>query len=126
MIHFYKNQVELAERIIDVKSTYDDIKAADDLNEINYMLNIAQPTLDFVNTAKKTHERINRDYPEIKEMHVVAAGMASTLGMQSKMPYSEYDGILENLKSDMFGILLSVLWKHGVVSGVKEFIESVD
>ena len=126
MIHFHKQQVELAKRLIDTKSTYDDIKAANDLSEINYMFNIAQPTLEFVNAAEQLNERINREYPEIYEMHKVASGMASNLGIQSKKAYSEYDAVLEDLKSDIFGILLSVLLKHDVVSCVKEFIESVD
>ena len=37
--------------------------------------------------------------------------------------FSEYDAILN---SDLYGILASVLLKHGKISYIKEFIESVN
>lgn len=65
MIHFYKEQVEFALKLIEIKSKYDDIKASKDITEINTMINTAKPTVEFVNAAKQLDERINADYPEI-------------------------------------------------------------
>lgn len=38
MIHFYKEQVELAVKLVDIKSKYDDIKASKDVAEIELSL----------------------------------------------------------------------------------------
>ena len=126
MIHFYKEQVELAVKLIDIKSKYDDIKASKDVTEINTMINTAKPTVEFVNAAKQLDKRINEDYPEIDEMYKIASNMASPVGLYQERSCSEYDAILKDLNSDLYGILASVLLKHGKISCIKEFIESVD
>lgn len=126
MIHFYKEQVELAVKLIDIKSKYDDIKASKDVTEINTMINTAKPTVEFVNAAKQLDKRINEDYPEINEMHKIASNMANTVGLYQGRLCSEYGAILKDLNSDIYGILASVLLKHGKISCIKEFIESVD
>ena len=126
MIHFYREQVELAIKLIDAKSKHDDIKALNDVNEINIMLNTAKPTVEFVNLAKQLDKRINEDYPEIDEMHKIASNMANPVGLYQERSCSEYDAILKDLNSDLYGILASVLLKHEKISCIKEFIESVD
>lgn len=126
MIHFYKKQVELAVKLIDIKSKYDDIKASKDITEINTMINTAKPTVEFVNAAKQLDKRINEDYPEINEMHNIASNMANPASISQDKSFSEYDAILKDLNSDLYGILASVLLKHGKISCIKEFIESVD
>ena len=126
MIHFYREQVELAVKLIDTKSKQDDIKASNDINEINIMLNTAKPTVEFVNLAKRLDKRINEEYPEIDEMHKIASNMANSAGLYQGNSCSEYDAILKDLNSDLYGILASVLLKHGKISFIKEFIESVD
>ena len=75
-IHFYREQVELAVKLIDSKSKYDDIKALNDVTQINAMINTAKPTVEFVNAAKQLDKRINKDYPEINEMHSIKHGKA--------------------------------------------------
>lgn len=126
MIHFYKEQVEFAVKLIEIKSKYDDIKASKDVTEINTMINNAEPTVEFVNAAKKLDKRINADYPEINEMHNIALNMANPVSICQDKSFSEYDAILKDLNSDLYGILASVLLKHGKISCIKEFIESVD
>ena len=126
MIHFYKEQVELAVKLVDIKSKYDDIKASKDVTEINTMVNTAKPTVEFVNAAKQLDKRINEDYPEINEMHNIASNMANPVSICQDKSFSEYDAILESLNSDLYGILASVLLKHGKISCIKDFIESVD
>ena len=126
MIHFYKEQVELAVKLVDIKSKYDDIKASKDVAEIEAMIHTAKPTVEFVNAAKQLDKRINEDYPEINEMHNIASNMANPVSLCQDKTFSEYDAILESLNSDLYGILASVLLKHGKISCIKDFIESVD
>ncbi len=126
MIHFYKEQVELAVKLVDIKSKYDDIKASKDVDEIEAMIHTAKPTVEFVNAAKQLDKRINEDYPEIKEMHNIASNMANPARICQDKSFSEYDAILKDLNSDLYGIWASVLLKHGKISCIKEFIESVD
>lgn len=76
MIHFYSEQVKIAENLIDAKSMYDDIKAANDLSEINLMISRAQPTPEFINAAIQLDRRIYNDYSEIDEMHKLASQMS--------------------------------------------------
>lgn len=126
MIYFYEELVQFALKLIDVKSTQDDIKASIDLYEINLALNNTFLTEEFFDYAIKLHERIKKDYPEIDEMHTVASKMRRGLGMGNEMAQSKYDAVLSNLRSDMYGILVSVLLKHEKVSCIKDFIKSVD
>ena len=126
MIYFYEELVQFALKLIDVKSTQDDIKASIDLNEINLALNNASLSQEFIDYATKLHKRIKKDYPEIDEMHTVAFNMRSALGMGDDITPSKYDEVLSDLKSDMYGILVSVLLKHGKISCIKDFIEKVD
>ncbi len=126
MIHFYRELVELAMKLINTKSKQDDIKALNDVNEINFMINTAKPTVEFVNTAKRLNKRINEDYPEIDEMHNIVSNMANPASLCQDKLFPEYDAILKDLNSDLYGILASVLLKHGKVSCINEFIESVD
>ena len=126
MIHFYEELVQYALKTIDDRSTQDDIKASFDLGEISNTLNAAMPTWKFIDSANKLHERIKKDYPEIDEMHTAASKMRRGFGMGNEMSQSKYDAVLSNLRSDMYGILASVLLKHEKVSCIKEFIKSVD
>lgn len=126
MIHFYREQVELAKKLIDTKSKQDDIKALNDVNEINFVIKTAIPTVEFVNAAKRLNKRINEDYPEIDEMHKIASNMTNPIRLRQEKTFSEYDAILSDLNSDVYGILASVLLKHEKISCIKEFIERVD
>lgn len=126
MIHFYREQVELAKKLIEIKSKQDEIKALNDVTEINIMIKTAIPTVGFVNAAKRLNKRINEDYPEIDEMHKIATNMTNPVRLRQEKAFSEYDAILSDLNSDVYGIYASVLLKHGKISCIKEFIESVD
>ena len=126
MIQFYREQVESAVKLIDIKSKYDDIKALNDINKINILINTAKLMEEFVNLTKLLDKKINEDYPEIDEMHKIASTMANSVSLHQGESCSEYDTILKDLNSDIYGILASVLLKHGEISCIKEFIESVD
>ena len=59
-------------------------------------------------------------------MHNIALNMANPARICQDKSFSEYDAILKDLNSDLYGILASVLLKHGKISCIKEFIENVD
>lgn len=44
----------------------------------------------------------------------------------AKVSQSVYTAVLEDLRSNKFGIFASVLLKHRKISCIKEFIEKVD
>lgn len=79
MIHFYREYVDLAVNLMDAKSKIDDVKALNDANEINFMINTAKLTTEFIYMAKRMHKRINEDYSEIEEMHKVASSMINPM-----------------------------------------------
>lgn len=126
MIHFYEELVTMAERIIDAKSTSDDIKVFNDIDEIKHMLCIAQPTEKFIIAAKRLHERLNIEYPEINQMHQTAIRMLPFAQGNKSNSISKYDEVLEDLNSDKFGIHAAVLIKHAKIACIKEFIKYVD
>lgn len=126
MIHFHREHLAIVERLIDAKSIHDDIKAANDLSDINLMISQAKPTIEYVDAAKQLDRRIYNDYPEIAEMFRVASQMSNSVNANKKISQSEYTAVLDNLKSDKFGIFASVLLKHGEISCIKDFIEKVD
>ena len=70
-VHFHRYFISLAENLIQMKSTSDDVKALNDLNEINYTLANTQPPQEFVQRAKELDKRINDDYPEIIQMYKI-------------------------------------------------------
>lgn len=59
-------------------------------------------------------------------MYRVAFQMSNPIKTYTKISKSEYMAVLDDLKSDKFGIYASVLLKHGEISCNKNFIEKVD
>lgn len=99
-IHFHREQVELAVKLIETKSKYDDI------NEISTMISTAKPAVEFVNAAKMLDKRINKEYPEINEIHKKASNMVKHVYLYQEKSQSEYD---VGLNSNLYGILASAL-----------------
>ena len=126
MIYFYREKIELAVNLIEAKNNYDDIKALNDVDKINALINTSRPTAEFINSAKRLNKKINKEYPEIGEIHKTASNMANSASSCKDEICSEYDAVLKDLNSDIYGILASVLLKHGKISCIKEFIKSVD
>ena len=58
MIHFYREQIESAVKLIDTKSKYDDIKALNDINKINILINTAKFMEEFVNLTKRLDKKL--------------------------------------------------------------------
>ena len=126
MIYFYKELKDLALKILEQKSTIDDVKAEKDLLEISNILQSAQSTIELSSDANALHIRINREYPQIAKMYEVAQNTFGSIKVYRVSYSSEYEEIKSHLEGDMYGILATVLLKHGRISAVKEFIERVD
>ena len=125
-VHFHRYFISLAENLIQMKSTSDDVKALNDLNEINYTLANTQPPQEFVQRAKELDKRINDDYPEIIQMYNAAHQMGKNVSPQLPKYQSDYEIAISNLKSDIYGILFVTLFKHEKVKCFEDFIERVD
>ena len=125
-IYFYDNLVALAKSLIDAKSTYDDVKAGQDIGEIEALKNSNIQSKKNIDAAKQLHKRLNDEYKEIAQMHFAASQMKYAVGIGYENNQSEYEEVLNKLNSDCYGIYVSVLLKHRVISQVKEFIERVE
>ena len=126
MIYFHENFKDLALELVNQKGNVDDIKANDDLTEINNIIVIAKPTEQYIEKAKRLHKRINSDYPEIDEMCNLALTLKSDVNDNETKRKSDIESIKDCLITDAFGILASVLIEHKKIETIKEFIKSVD
>lgn len=127
MINFYENLIDLALKLMDQKSTKDDIKAALDIEDIDNMLNLAQNTKTYIDDAKELDAKIVREYPIIEDMCAAASVMSNLLLINQNKKYkTELEIVMNNLLADKFGIMASVLLKHEQIKSVKEFIKGVD
>lgn len=126
MIYFYESLKDLALELIERKGNIDDVKANNDLTELSNIVAMAQPTKEYIETAKKLHEKVNREYPEIKEMCELALAMQKSMIYNGTKRKTELEDMVDCLITDEFGILASVLIKHKKVEKIKEFIKEVD
>ena len=125
-IYFYENLKDLALKLIELKSNIDDVKANADLAELSNTVFVAQPTKEYIETAKKLHEKVNREYPEIKEMCDLAMTLQKNMFCNGVKRKTELEDIVDCLITDEFGVLASVLIKHKKIETIKEFIKEVD
>lgn len=125
-IYFYDNLVALAKSLIDAKSMYDDVKAGQDIGEIEALENSNIRSQKTVDAAKKLHKRLNDEYKEIAHMHIAASQMKSVMGINNGSVQSEYEEVMGDLEADRYGIYTSILLKHKVISCIKDFIKRVE
>lgn len=127
-MHLYENLKDEALKLIDIKSTVDDVKAGEDLLKIEQMYNSANNTQEYISDASKLDNYLRGKYKEIERLCEAGTAMQKALGIcnNSEKAFSELEQVQSNLVTDYFGILASVLVKHDVISYAKEFIKSVD
>lgn len=128
MMHLYENLKDEALRLIDIKSTVDDVKAGEDLLKIEQMGNLANNTQEYISDACKLDNYLRGKYKEIEKLCEAGTAMQKALGIcnNSEKASSELEQVQSNLVTDYFGILAGVLVKHDVILHVKEFIKLVD
>ena len=96
-IYFYDNLVALAKSLINAKSMYDDVKAGQDIGEIETLKNSNIQSQKTVDAAKKLHRRLNDEYKEIAQMHIVASKMKSVMGVNNGSGQSEYEQVMREI-----------------------------
>ena len=128
MMHLYENLKDEALKLIDIKSTVDDVKAGEDLGKIEQMYNSANNTQEYISAACGLDNYLREKYKEIERLCEAGTAMQKALGIcnNSEKAFSELEQVQSNLVTDYFGILAGVLVKHDVISYAKEFIKSVD
>lgn len=127
MMHLYENLKDMALKLIDMKGTIDDIKAGEDISKIE-----AAGWIDseeaFIHTASVLDEYLKKEYPMIEKLCEAGNAMQQAAGISDNSAgfLSETKRLQDSLVTDYFGILVSVLMKHKIISHVKEFIKLVD
>lgn len=131
MIIFYEYLINEALRIVDLKGTVDDIKAGNDLKEINRIISCLEVNINISLYIQKNikegialNRRLREEYPEIQNMCDVINNMSPNRNENIKsVNASISDELKEILRTDQFGIMTGVLIKHNVVSDIKEFVQ---
>lgn len=127
MMKLKKELVNVAKKLLDEKSLEDDVKAANDIERIEEILNEPIMTDTLYNEAVRLDRKLIENYPEIAELCSAADAMQKELGIRSERRISQPEDIVkQDLITDMFGIYASVLLKHQKVDCIKEFIDSVE
>lgn len=124
MLTISSNQFEIANQILEVKETSNDVKALSDIEKINQMLDCLSKFGYDLTSAKKLDERLRLEYPEINQLCMFNL---SNDGSTSQPVTYGADVIIvkDRLNTDKFGILLSVLIKHKRISTIQDFVEVV-
>lgn len=124
MLTISSNQYEIANKILDLKETSDDVKAVSDIEKINQMLEGLSKFGYDLSFAKRLDERLRLEYPEIDQLCMFNF---SNGGSSSQLVTYGVDVIIvkDRLNTDKYGILLSVLFKHKRISTIQEFVEVV-
>ena len=133
MIIFYEYLINEALRIVDLKGTVDDIKAGNDLKEINIIIICLEVNINISLYIQKNikegialNRRLREEYPEIQNMCDVINNMSPNRNENIKsVNASISDELKEILRTDQFGIMTGVLIKHNVVSDIKEFVQEI-
>lgn len=126
MIRLHQNLKQKALDIIDVRSTKDDIKAGNDLNELSQMMQRLKVSSDCISEAENLDKRIQKEYPEIKMLCDAGNTLHTSNTKQTQPSYNNYnEQLIGFLNTDRFGVFASVLLKHNIISAVKDFIEEV-
>ena len=108
--------VNAAKTLLKEKSLKDDVKAANDIERIEEILN--EPV--------RLDQKLIKNYPEITDLCSAADAMQNVLGIRSERRIGQPEDIVkQDLITDMFGIYASVLLKHQIIDCIKEFIDSV-
>lgn len=113
--------------MIGARGTTDDVKAVEDLENIERVMRMDKNDRAFVQEGTQLDKRLKREYPEIQKMCDIANNMLPG-GTEKEHPqyYSDTCNIRDILITDSYGILTSVLVKHSIVSSIREFIQKVE
>lgn len=127
MIYFKDALIDQAKEILKLESTKDDKKAVKDIAQILDMLESREESEEYLCNVRFLDNKMKNEYPVIfnmiktgnKMQNIKTTNVVNTLN-------DLIDVAVEDLKADIYGILLDILIKHNVVAKIEEFIDRVE
>ena len=121
MLYFKKDLISTAQQIVQAKGTKDDAKALSDLLEISQLLESYKATgLYEPQYATNLNQRIREEYPLIDKLCSLQSNGTPQRDVNNSKGYP-YE--LGQLDTDMYGILVTVLLKKGIVQKMEDALE---
>jgi hypothetical protein len=123
MPQFNKAMMQQAYGIMNIRSTYDDVKALSDIAQSNATLNELENHGTFYSSVRVTAQmldaRLRNDYPEIIELQQCVNAL-SCITLHPQNDLSSKPPEVYVLHMDICGICASVLIKHHIISCIKD------
>ena len=121
MLYFKKDLISTAHQIVQAKETKDDDKALSDLLEISHILENYKATTEYdPQYATSLNQRIRNEYPLIDKLCSLPPNGTPQRNVNNSKGYP-YE--LGQLDTDMYGILVTVLLKKGIVQKMEDALE---
>lgn len=126
-MYFKEALIDQAKEILKLESTKDDKKAVKDIAQILDMLESREESEEYLCNVRFLDNKMKNEYPVIfnmiktgnKMQNIKTTNVVNTLN-------DLIDVAVEELKADIYGILLDILIKHNVVAKIEEFIDRVE
>lgn len=126
-MYFKEALIDRAKEILKLESTKDDKKAVKDIAQILDMLESREESEEYLCNVRFLDNKMKNEYPVIfnmiktgnKMQNIKTTNVVNTLN-------DLIDVAVEDLKADIYGILLDILIKHNVVAKIEEFIDRVE
>ncbi len=129
MTYFHINLKNTALNLIKSRENADDIKAGNDWDEVLKMIdNLKSPSAsNYQKAAEDLNKRLSSEYPEIRLLCLAVKDLCIGMRKSPQPSHTDYnEHLISFLEIDYYGILVSVLLKHNIISDVKNFIAWVD
>ena len=121
MVSNKEKLVDLAYKLIKAKSSKDDAKAAEDMLVLDTILSGVQTCFNLIELDK----RLRREYKTIEMLENILENFCYSDGRTVNKNVTEYERIINNLKSDRAGVIADVLLKHDMIKTVDELYQRV-
>lgn len=126
MIYFKDALIDQAKEILKLESTKDDKKAVKDIAQILDMLESREESEEYLCNVRFLDNKMKNEYPVIFNMIKTGNKMQNIKTINVVNTLNDLiDVAVEDLKADIYGILLDILIKHNVVAKIEEFIDGV-
>lgn len=126
-MYFKDALMDQAKEILKLESTKDDKKAVKDIAQILDMLESREESEKYLCNVRFLDNKMKNEYPVIINMIKTGNKMQNRKIFKDMNTLNDLiDVAVEDLKADIYGILLDILIKHNVVAKIEEFIDRVE
>lgn len=126
-MYFKDVLIDKAKEILKLESTKDDKKAVKDIAQILDMLELREESEKYLCNVRFLDNKMKNEYPVIINMIKTGNKMQNRKIFKNMNTLNDLiDVAVEDLKADIYGILLDILIKHNVVAKIEEFIDRVE